>query len=69
MGDALAQHLGLDWVAVEDDYGRTAALQLAGTTILAFPVTTISKRVEAGEVVDAVELFKDACFNNTKNCR
>ncbi|TWT17018.1 DUF3806 domain-containing protein, partial [Luteimonas marina] len=25
-GDALAQHMGLDWVAVEDEYGRDPAL-------------------------------------------
>ncbi|MFP7723610.1 DUF3806 domain-containing protein [Lysobacter sp. A3-1-A15] len=60
-GDALAQHLGLEWVAVEDEYGRDPALSLPGTAALAFPMTSISKRVERGETVDVYELFNGAC--------
>ena len=56
-GDALAQHIGLTWVAVEDQYGRDPALQLANTSVLIFPMTMISKRVERGETVDVLELF------------
>src|SRR6476646_11374654 len=43
-GDALAQELGLAWVAVEDEHGRDPALRDPGTSIVAFPMTTISKR-------------------------
>src|SRR5258707_10655145 len=32
-GDALAQRMGLSWVAVEDEYGSDPALQVEGTTI------------------------------------
>ncbi|AOO82655.1 DUF3806 domain-containing protein [Bosea vaviloviae] len=60
-GDALAQKMGLDWVAVEDEYGCDPALHDRGTTIVMFPLTTISKRVERGEVVDVHELFENAC--------
>ena len=60
-GDALAQHMGLTWVAVEDEYGRDPALQLAGSSVLIFPMTSISKRIERGEIVDVYDLFNAAC--------
>lgn len=60
-GDALAQHLGLSWVAVEDEYGRDPALRLEGTSVLIFPMTSISKRIERGEPVDVYDLFNAAC--------
>jgi hypothetical protein len=60
-GDALAQRLGLQWVAVEDEYGRDPALTCTGTSLLVFPMTSISKRVERGEDVDVQLLFKSAC--------
>ena len=60
-GDALAQKLGLQWVAVEDEYGRDPALQDPGTTIILFPLTSISKRIEKGDPVDVRQLFEDAC--------
>ena len=60
-GDALAQELDLEWVAVEDEYGRDPALVVEGTSILTFPLTTISKRVENGEDVDVYQLFDAAC--------
>lgn len=60
-GDALAQELGLTWVAVEDQYGRDPALHLQGTSVHIFPLTSISKRIERGEEVDIYDLFEDAC--------
>ena len=60
-GDALAQQLGLTWVAIDDEYGCDAALILEGTSVKVFPITSISKRVEAGEKVDVRELFEQAC--------
>ena len=60
-GDALAQKLGLVWVAVEDDYGRDPALTLEGTSVRVFPLTSISKRIERGEEVDVYGLFEHAC--------
>jgi Domain of unknown function (DUF3806) len=60
-GDALAQQLGLTWVAIDDEYGCDAALILEGTSVKVFPLTSISKRVEAGEAVEVRELFAAAC--------
>ena len=60
-GDALSQELGLRWVTVEDKYGRDPALELDGTSILTFPLTSISKRIERGESVDVYALFASAC--------
>lgn len=63
IGDALAQKLGMIWVAVDDEYGRTPALSfsLADTSIIIFPTTMISKRIERGEKVDVRELFDGIC--------
>lgn len=61
LGDALAQELGMEWVTVEDEYGRDPALRLPGTTVLAFPLTMISKRIERDEKVIVVELFDGVC--------
>ena len=60
-GDALAQKLMLDWVTVNDEYGRAPALRWPGTSILSFPMTMISKRVEDGEPVDVHALFEGIC--------
>lgn len=62
-GDILAEMTGLEWVMVEDAHGRDPALQDPGTTILVFPLTAISKRIEQGEVVDLGELLKEFVGN------
>jgi len=58
MGDALAQDLMLDWVTVDDEYGRQPALNWPGTSILCFPLTMISQRVEEGERVDIDMMYE-----------
>jgi hypothetical protein len=60
-GDAMSQALMLDWVIVDDEYGRSPALNWPGTTMYAFPQTMISKRVEAGTSVEIRELFEGIC--------
>ncbi|NSX55964.1 DUF3806 domain-containing protein [Parasulfitobacter algicola] len=57
LGDALVQQHGFEWVAVEDDFGRDPALRVERTSVLLFPLTMISKRVERGEIVDVFDLF------------
>lgn len=57
LGDALVQELGLEWVMVEDEYGRDPAIRKPGTTVIAFPLTMISKRVERGDAVVVRDLF------------
>jgi hypothetical protein len=61
LGDALVQQLGLTWVAVEDEHGRDPAVHVGGTTILLFPLTSISKRIERGEAVNVREMFAWYC--------
>jgi hypothetical protein len=58
LGDALVQHCGVEWRAVEDDeHGRDPCVPVPGTTIVLFPLTMISKRIERGEKVDVFDLF------------
>lgn len=58
-GDALAQELGMRWMMVEDSLGTSPCLVLPGTSILLYPQTMISKRIERGEAVE-VSAFFDA---------
>lgn len=46
-----------DWWVVEDEYGKDACVRYKQTTLLAFPQTMISKRIEDGEDVNVSELF------------
>ena len=59
LGDALVQDISLEWIIVEDEYGRNPALKMEGSTIVIFPLTAISKRVERGEKVNVRELFDE----------
>ena len=57
-GDALVQEVPeLFWVACDDECGRDPALRWLETTILAFPLTAISRRVEDDMHVDVFDLF------------
>ncbi len=47
-----------DWWMVEDEYGRDPAVRFQMTSLLVFPQTMISKRIEDGEPVDVVELYE-----------
>jgi hypothetical protein len=51
----------LDWAIVEDQYGRDPALRYRQASVLLFPLTTISKRVEADRPVQVRERFDAAC--------
>lgn len=46
---------------VEDEYGRDPAIRYKETTLLVFPQTMISKRVEAGEAVDVRVMYEGLC--------
>ena len=50
-----------DWWMVEDEYGRDPAVRYKETTLLVFPQTMISKRVEDGEIVEVREMYKGLC--------
>ncbi len=56
-GDVLAEQLDLQWVVVDDDYGRSRALRWKQEQDLWFPVTMFSKRIAQGSPVEVDELF------------
>jgi hypothetical protein len=58
LGQVFASETPLRWVMVEDEYGRDPALQYPDTTIILFPLTMISKRVEQGREVDIADIFR-----------
>ena len=60
LGDLLAEKLGMEWVIYEDDLGRSRALQLNGTDNFLFPVTMISRRVEAGNTPPVQAIYDKA---------
>lgn len=49
LGQVFEKILGLHWVMVEDQCGRDPALRFKETSIIVFPLTMISKRVERRE--------------------
>jgi len=57
LGDALVQELRMEWIMVQDQHGRDPAVRMPKTSIILYPMTMISKRVERGEQVDVFELF------------
>ena len=61
LGDAISAEMGVDWKMVEDQYGTSPCLALKGTSVVLYPQTMISKRVERGETVDVFNLFNWLC--------
>ena len=43
---------------VEDEYGRDPAIRFKQTSLLVFPQTMLSKRIEDGEHVDVAQLYE-----------
>ena len=48
---------GFDWWMVEDEYGRDVCIRYKETTLLTFPQTMISKRIEDGKPVNIIEMY------------
>jgi hypothetical protein len=63
LGDALAQKLGMQWVIVEDDFGRSPMLSLAGTSLKISALTMIQKRIVQGEEFEIFSLFEALCHH------
>jgi len=57
LGDVFVDDMGFRWVIVQDQYGRDPATQYKQSSIILYPLTMISKRIERGEVVDVFELY------------
>lgn len=51
-------HQGYDWWMVEDEYGRDVCVRYRDTSLLFFPQTMISKRVERGEKVNVQSIYE-----------
>ncbi|HET6827360.1 MAG TPA: DUF3806 domain-containing protein [Ramlibacter sp.] len=50
-----------DWWMIEDEYGRDPAIRYKETTLLVFPQTMLSKRIEEGEDVDVEAMYSGLC--------
>ena len=46
---------------VEDEFGRNPAIRYKNSSLLAYPRTMLSKRIEDGESVNVAELFDGLC--------
>ncbi len=66
LGDIIVQDLNFKWVEIEDEYGIDPALQLEGTSIIIFPLTILSKRIEKSESINLNE-FYNTIRTNVKN--
>jgi hypothetical protein len=58
LGEVMLKQLGFHWITVEDEYGQDPAIQYRETSIIVFPLTMVSKRVERGEAVDVRYLYE-----------
>lgn len=58
LGQVLVNESGFHWVTVEDKFGRDPAIKFGTTSVLVFPLTMISKRVERGDRPDIHQLVK-----------
>lgn len=58
-GEVMVKQLGFRWITVEDELGQDPAIQYGSTSIIAYPLTMISKRVEDGVQVDLQEIYAD----------
>jgi hypothetical protein len=63
MGNHLAEELDLHWVIYEDSLGRSRALRYRDSNVFLFPMTLVSRRVEAGNRVNIDTLYDKATEN------
>lgn len=57
LGDVFVQEMGFHWIIVEDETGRDPAIKFQDTSVILFPLTMISKRIERGETVDVFDVY------------
>lgn len=63
MGNHLAEEFDLHWVIYEDSLGRSRALRYRDSDVYLYPMTLVSRRVEAGNRVDLEALYAKAAQN------
>ena len=56
-GEVFVEDMGFHWILVEDEFGRDPAIRFEDTSVIAYPLTMSSKRVERGEPVDVFDLY------------
>ncbi len=59
LGDVMVSQLGLEWVILADDKGRSRALRVPDSENLFFPVTMLSRRIEGGVQPDTRKLYEN----------
>jgi hypothetical protein len=59
LGDVFVQVCGWEWSIVQDELGRDPCIRVPTSTIVLYPLTMISKRIEHGERVDVFALFDE----------
>lgn len=57
LGDTFVLDMGFHWIMIEDSHGRDPAIRLRETSIILYPLTMISKRIEEGKEVDVFQLY------------
>ena len=57
----IEENADYDWWMVQDEFGRDPAIRYKQSSLLAFPRTMLSKRIEDGESVNVTELFDGLC--------
>lgn len=60
IGNLMVQTNGFGWKGYEDQYGRTRAVCVLDTDKCLFPVTMLSRRIEAGLDVDVQLIYDNA---------
>jgi len=58
LGQGLVHHLGFEWLVYTDAKGRDVAVKHAASGIVAFPISTIRKRLKTKEYEFACAYFK-----------
>lgn len=60
LGELLIQQLpNFAWWMLEDELGITPCIRYGESSLIIFPLTLISKRVELGESIDVISLYAD----------
>lgn len=55
-GDAMVEEMGMEWIIVNDERGREPAIRKPEAGLIFYPLTMISRPIEAGEWVEVFDL-------------
>jgi Domain of unknown function (DUF3806) len=57
----IEENVGYDWWMVQDEFGRDPVIRYRQSSLLAYPRTMLSNRIEDGESINVTELFDGLC--------